>query len=135
MEGSVSSLVYLKRAGRVSALSAFFGETLGIKPIIIADANGNNFAIEKVKGRNASLKRIADRVASSYIDVPYQNVFISHADCPDDAQLLKNLICQKLGKQIDINIGYVGSCIGATVGPGMIGVYFYGKEVTVNANL
>ncbi len=132
MEGSVESLVYLKRAGRVSSISAFFGNMLNIKPIIIADARGQNFALEKVRGRKVSLARIADRFVASYEDVPHQMVFISHADCEEDAKLLKNMIIQKLGREIDIHIGYVGSCIGATVGPGMIGVYFFGKEVTVN---
>ncbi|MBE7087716.1 MAG: DegV family protein [Clostridiales bacterium] len=133
MEGSVEKLVYLKRAGRVSSFSAFFGDMLSIKPIIIADALGMNHALEKVKGRKVSLKRIAERVASSYEDVPYQKVFISHADCLEDAETLKQLIFESLGKEIDIHIGYVGACIGATVGPGMIGVYYFGKKVTVNA--
>lgn len=132
MEGTVESLVYLKRAGRVSAISAFFGQMLAIKPIIIADAKGMNFAIEKVRGRQNSFKRLVERVVERYEDLPYQKVFISHADCYDDAITLKQMLLKALGKDIEITIGYVGSCIGATVGPGMIGIYFFGKEVTVN---
>lgn len=132
MEGTVDSLIYLKRAGRVSAFSAFFGGILGIKPIIIADAQGMNHAVEKVKGKKISFKRLVERVVERYEDVPYQKVFISHADCYEDALLLKEMLLAGLNKQIDVQIGYVGSCIGATVGPGMIGIYFFGKEVTVN---
>jgi len=132
MEGTVDSLVYLKRAGRVSSVSAFFGGMLNIKPIIIADALGYNFALEKIRGRKASLCRIAERVAQSYEDVPYQKMFISHADCLEDAEMLKAMILEKIGKDIEVYIGYVGACIGATVGPGMIGVYYFGKKVEVN---
>lgn len=132
MEGTVDKLVYLKRAGRVSAASAFFGGLLNIKPIILADAKGANFAVEKVKGRRTSLERVAARVAESFEDVPYQRVIISHADCLEDAELFKGLICEKLGKEIDVHIGYVEPAVGASVGPGMIGVYYFGKKVTVN---
>ena len=132
MEGTVDSLIYLKRAGRVSAFSAFFGELLGIKPLIIADALGHNYALEKLRGKKASFKRIVDRMYEQYEDVPHQHVFISHADCIEDAELLKQMINEKFGKDMNVTIGYVGSCVGATVGPGMIGVYYFGKKVTTN---
>ncbi|MBQ7770487.1 MAG: hypothetical protein IJ373_04800, partial [Clostridia bacterium] len=45
---------------------------------------------------------------------------------------LKRLCEEKIGKELMVHIGYVGSCVGASVGPGMLGVYFFGKEVTVN---
>lgn len=132
MIGSVDKLTWLKQAGRVSAASAFFGGLLNIKPIIIADAKGRNFAMEKVKSRKASFLRIAELMKESYLDVPYQKFFISHADCPEEAEELKQLIWQTLGKEIECNIGYVGGSVGSAVGPGMIGVYFFGKEVTIN---
>ena len=134
MEGSVAELTYLKRAGRVSAASAFFGGLLNIKPIIMADAKGCNFAIEKVKGRATSINRIAERFAEEYVDSDYQMIFISHADCIEDAELLKGKMEEKLGRSIDVNIGYVGQAVGASVGPGMLGVYFIGKKVTVNGD-
>ncbi len=132
MEGSVDKLTYLKQAGRVSAASAFFGGLLNIKPIIMADAKGCNYAVEKVKGRRTSFVRIAERVAETFVDAPYQRVFISHADCLDEAEEFKAIVLEKLGKDVDIHIGYVGPGVGSAVGPGMIGIYYWGKEVTVN---
>ena len=133
-ECSVDKLSYLKNAGRVSAASAFFGGLLNIKPIIMADAKGCNFAIEKVKGRATSINRIAERFAEEYVDSDYQMIFISHADCIEDAELLKGKMEEKLGRSLDVNIGYVGQAVGASVGPGMLGVYFIGKKVTVNGD-
>ena len=132
MIGSVDKLTYLKQAGRVSAASAFFGGLLNIKPIIVADALGRNFAMEKVRGRRTSLERIAQLVKEAFEDVEYQRMFISHADCIEEAEELKALVLQKLGKEIEVHIGYVGPAVGAAVGPGMLGVYFYGKKVTLN---
>ena len=61
-ECTVEKLTYLKQAGRVSAAKAFFGGLLNKKPIIISDALGRNHALETVKGRRASMERIADRM-------------------------------------------------------------------------
>ena len=135
MEGTVDTLKFLKMSGRISATSAFFGGLLNIKPIVIADAIGQNFAIEKVKGRRVSLERIADRMVEQYEDVPYQRVIISHSDCYEEAVEFKNIIISKLGKEIDIYIDYVGPCTGSAVGPGMLCVYYFGKEVTVNKEM
>jgi DegV family protein with EDD domain len=43
--GTVETLDYLKKAGRVKATAAFFGNIFGVKPIIISDAKGQNYAI------------------------------------------------------------------------------------------
>lgn len=133
LDTTVDSLAYLKRAGRVSAASAFFGGLFSIKPIIIEDGLGQNFAIEKVKGRKQSMERVASRFAERFLDVPHQNIVIRHADCIDDAITFKAMIEEKLGdKKANIHVGYVGPIIGATAGPGMITVAYYGKEENMN---
>ena len=132
MIGSVDSLVYLKRAGRVSAASAFFGGLLNIKPIIIADAQGRNFAVSKVKGRQTSIDRIAEMCAEAWDEKEYQRVFVAHADCLEDAEKLKEAIFEKLGKEIEVEMDYIGLAVGSAVGPGMLSVFFFGKEVTLN---
>ena len=131
MEATVENLKYLKQAGRVSAASAFFGGLLNIKPILIEDAQGRNFAVEKVKGRITSLERLVERTVEQFKDVAHQKVFISHADCLDDALKLKDMLINALGN-IEIELSYIGPIVGASVGPNTMGVFFYGTEVTVN---
>ncbi|PWM69878.1 MAG: hypothetical protein DBX59_12145 [Bacillota bacterium] len=129
--GAVDNLVYLKRAGRVSATSAVFGGLLQVKPIIISDVNGQNVAVEKVKGRRNSMARIAELFCQTYRPHPYQQVFVVHGDCMEDAEELKRLVGEGLAdKNVDVRICGIGPIIGATTGPGMLGVYGYGKEVT-----
>lgn len=132
-EGTVDKLTWLKQAGRVSAVSAFFGNLLNVKPLVISDIHGYNVAIEKVKGRKVSLERVATRVAEEYIPNDL-GIFINHADCLEDANTLKNIIKEKTGLQEEqFTMGYIGPAIGASVGPGMLGVYFLGKEVTYDS--
>lgn len=133
MLGSVDKLTYLKQAGRVSAASAFFGGLLNIKPIIIADAKGQNFAAEKVKGRKNAMARMVEITKENILDVPYQRIFISHTDCPEEAEELKAMLITALGKDVDVHIGYIGPCVGASTGPDTLSINFHGKKVEVNA--
>ena len=133
-EGSVESLTYLKRAGRVSAVSAFFGGLLQIKPMIISDVHGYNVAIEKVKGRKASLLRTLERMAENFRPEICPYVCIHHTVCESDALFLKEEILKRFPiKDEDVQIGNVNAVMGASVGPGMFGVYFFGTEVTFDS--
>ena len=128
---TVESLNYLKRAGRVSTTSAVFGGLLQVKPIIISDTDGQNVAVVKVKRRKNSLVRLADLFKETYRENPHQRIFVVHADCPDGAEELKKLVEERLpDKSVPIYTAGIGPIIGATVGPGTLAVYFYGKEVT-----
>ena len=129
----VADLKYLKQAGRVSAGSAFFGGLFQVKPIIISDAKGQNFAIEKVKGRKQSIDRIVERMKADYRPEVFPDVIVAHADCEEDALYLKAQVMEKIGvREEDITINFIGPIIGATVGPGTMSLYYYGTEVTVN---
>lgn len=127
-------LTYLKRAGRVSATSAFFGGIFKIKPVIISDANGQNVAVEKVKGRLASINKIVEMFQSEYRPHAHQRIGIVHADCPEDAELLRQRIAAVLPDgDTDIVVDYIGPIVGASVGPGALAVFFFGDEVTYKA--
>ena len=105
-----------------------------MKPIIISDVNGANVAVEKVKGRKASFIRIAERIKEKIVDVPYQRILLGHADCLDDALELKRIIQETISQKLDIRISYIGQIIGASTGPGTLGVYFYGTEETYDSD-
>ena len=133
-EATVEKLSYLKQAGRVSAAAAFFGGLLSVKPIIISDAKGYNASIEKVKGRKTSMERIAERVKESYQPDVIKTIYVLHGDCEQDAIELKNQIKARVDvADEDIVMGYIGPIIGASCGPGVLGVYFYGKKVTYDS--
>ena len=131
---TADDLVYLKRAGRVAPTSAFFGGLLKIKPIIISDALGQNVAVEKVKGRGPAINRLLQLFKEHYKPFPYQAIAVAHADCPAEAEELREKIIALLpGKDVEVFIDYIGPIVGATVGPGTLAVYFYGDEVTYKA--
>lgn len=125
---AVEKLDYLKRAGRVKASSAFFGNLFGVKPIIISDVNGQNVAVTKVKGRSNSIRECVNMLKDVIIEPENQTVFVGHADCEDAAIELKELVEQEI-KPAAVHMGYIGPIIGASVGPGTIVLYGKGKKV------
>lgn len=128
--GSTGSLTYLKNAGRVKASSAFFGNIIGIKPIIISDTLGNNFAYKKVRGRKAALQEIADSVVRTAVEPEKHYLSIDQADCLEDAEKLRALIEEKVHFK-RVFIVPLGPILGASCGPETIIAYNYGTEVTV----
>ncbi len=131
--GAVENLNYLKRAGRVTASSAFFGNMFGIKPIIISDKNGQNLAIEKVKGAANAKLRVAQKVAEVADKDDLENLMITHADALEEAEKLRDKILELVPFK-NVIIGPIGPIVGASVGPGTVAAYCYGKEVTIGGN-
>lgn len=131
---TVHSLDSLRKAGRVSASSAFFGNLMGVKPIIISDADGAQAAFKKVKGRKNSLKEIVSLLAEGIVEPEKQTVFLAHADC-DTAEVeeVKNMIKEMIPCK-EIYTGYIGPIIGASIGPDAFAVFAFGNEVTYRAN-
>lgn len=130
---TVHTLDYLKRAGRVSGSSAFFGNLMGVKPVLVADANGAQAAYKKVRGRQSSIREIVSLLKESILDSEHQIIYIGHADCPkEDVDALVHLVRQEIPCK-DIYVGYIGPIIGASVGPDCLGVWGFGKQVTFTA--
>ena len=59
--------------------------------------------------------------------MPHSPIFISHGDCIEDAEMLKEILEKEYNKKVDL-ITYVGSVIGAHSGPGTLALFFVGTE-------
>lgn len=126
---TVHTLDYLRRAGRVKGSAAFFGNLMGVKPILICDADGEQTPLKKVKGRENSLREIVARM-KEVIGPADQTIYLVHADCPaEELDTVTALLHQELPKAT-VRTGYIGPIIGASVGPDAIALYAWGKEVT-----
>jgi len=130
--GTVASLEYLRRAGRVKASKAFFGNLFGVKPIIISDCKGQNYAYKKAKGTANSRIAIAEHIKEAANGV-YDTLYISHADCIEDAESLRDVILE-IAPFKNVVIGTIGPIVGASVGPGTVISFCYGTEVTIEGN-
>ena len=130
---TVETLDYLKKAGRVKASSAFFGNLFGVKPMIISDAKGQNFAVKKVKGRRNSIIEMVNMAKEAFLDAQNQTIYIVHADALQDAEFLRDLVEKELHPK-EIRIELMGPIIGVSTGPGTLGLYGKGKKVEIVGN-
>ncbi|MBE6630778.1 MAG: DegV family protein [Ruminococcaceae bacterium] len=125
---TVDDLFFLKRGGRVSAITAVAGSALGIKPMMHVDNDGHLVKIGIKRGRTNSIDDLCARMQELAIDPAEQLVFISHGDCEDEAKYLAEKIKTTMGVKQPILISHVGPVIGAHSGPGTMALFFLGKE-------
>lgn len=145
---TVDDLKYLQRGGRLTAAAAFAGTLLNILPILHIDVEGRLIPREKLRGRRRVLQFLADKVCSQIVQsaedladselaesleqflIEQQEsllVYISHADCIDDVQVLMGLIEQNCPK-VEFVVNDLDPVVGAHTGPGTICVFFLSKE-------
>ena len=124
---TVDDLNHLKRGGRISGATAFFGTMLSIKPVMHVDDGGHLVPVSKARGRKSSLLELVDHMEKTAIDPGSQTVFISHGDCEGDARFVADEIRRRFGTQ-QIYINYVGPVIGNHSGPGTLALFFLGRE-------
>ena len=123
---TVDDLGHLHRGGRVSKATAVVGSLMGIKPILHVDDLGHLTSVGKARGRKASIQALVDRMEQQMKGFDNPEVFISHGDCPEDAQTLADMVRTRFGIE-NIMIGYIGPVIGTHSGPGTLALYFFGS--------
>ena len=125
---TVDTLTYLKAAGRIKGVAAFFGNIMGVKPIFISDRKGNNLTINKVKGTKASLNELFEGVKNAMVPGETTEVFIAQGMAQERAEALKKRFEDELN--LKVTIEWIGPIVGTTCGPGIIATFCRGKEVT-----
>ena len=124
---TVDDLSHLKRGGRISATTALVGTMLNIKPIIHVNDEGKLINVAKVRGRKTAIEYLANKLGELGEGYANETCFVVHGDCAEDAEVLANILKKDHGVK-NVHIGYLGPVIGAHTGPGVLAVFFMGKN-------
>ncbi|MCD7807447.1 MAG: DegV family protein [Lachnospiraceae bacterium] len=124
---TVDTLEYLKRGGRVSATTAWIGDTLNIKPLMHVDNEGHLVGVRNVRGKKNAINGIARKMKETALDLEKYPVYICNSDCKDTADMLANSVKELCGANVE-QITDIGPVIGAHTGPGTVALFFVGKE-------
>lgn len=121
---TVDQLKYLVRGGRLSKVSGMLGTLLNIKPVLRVDESGHLVAYKKVISRRKALGEIVNICKQKIADTKY--VYIAHAVATEDARRVADMLKQELG--VEPVITDLTQVIGCHTGPGLIALFFFGKE-------
>ena len=126
----LNTLKYLQKGGRISAVKAFAGEIMNIKPVI-AIVDGEVKLIGKAMGSkkgNNLLNQLIEKTGGIDFELPYATAYSGL----NDDLLQKYLIDSKFiweNHTDKVPTYNIGSTIGTHAGPGAIAVAFYGKKI------
>ncbi|MBR7161220.1 MAG: DegV family protein [Clostridia bacterium] len=112
-----ADLFYLKKGGRVSAVSAALGTMLNIKPMILFDTEGKLKVVEKNKGIKKAFSRVVEHMNKAPMD-ENNRVIVVHTNNATGAEELAKLVEDKTGVKPSVTI--MGPVIGSHVGPGSV---------------
>ncbi len=121
-------LKFFHRSGRVGGFSAFFGNIIGIKPVINMDSKGTMQSCDKGRGRVQTFKRILSYVKDLQEDMQNYRVLIGHADCEDLADEFIAMFKKEFGEGYHIEKHVVNPTAGCHCGPDGVGISFHAKH-------
>lgn len=121
----LDTLKYLEKGGRLSKGQAVVGTLLNIKPILeIKD--GKLEVIEKIRGKNKTIKWIDEWIEKNNFDLSNKTVLLFYAQNYEQLKALRETIEEK-HKIKNIIEQEIGAVIGTHAGPGVLGVGFLNK--------
>ena len=123
---TVDDLMFLRRTGRVSGVTATIGTMLQIKPMLRGDENGKIVVCGKIRGRKRAITELAEVYARKAVNPERQRVAISHGDCLEEAQRLAERL-REIAPPKELILSIHEPLTGAHVGPGMLAVFFFGS--------
>jgi len=132
--GPIDDLIFVARRGRISMGKAIMGNFAGVKPMGDCSSDGYVSVLTKVKGINKALKLTVEYLKEVAVDLENQYIIISHSNREAYAEQLKKLIEESVTVKKVFVSDVFGSC-GTNIGPGMVGVYFFGEEVSEDLSL
>ena len=123
---TVEDLGCLTRNGHIKKVSAM-DALRGNQSLLYVDGTGTVQQSKRVRGRKKSLELLC-RQLNAHIQQPERYpVTISHADCAEDAAYLAQyIVAHSNVEQVECHM--LNPIVGAHVGAGALGVFFYGDQ-------
>ena len=117
--GTLDTLEYLKKGGRIGGAQALLGSMLSIKPLLDISL-GRVEEAGKTRTRKKALQWLREQVLRHQ---PVDNLNVIHSEAPDIDDFLA-----LLRDDVDLSqvrVGPIGAVIGSHGGPRVIGVAFH----------
>ncbi len=121
---TLDTLDYLARGGRIGRAAAWAGELLKVKPILTI-RGGEVIPLKRVRGNRRAFQEFIMAFESESSDNPGLRVAIAHADAPDRAEALRELVGRTRPEaQLEL-VTTLGPVVGTHAGPGTVGLFWF----------
>ncbi len=124
---TLDTLDYLARGGRIGRAAAWAGELLKVKPILTI-RGGEVIPLERVRGNRRAFQEFIDVFDAGSGEGPNLRVAIAHADAPDRAEALRELVRRTRPEaQLEL-VTTLGPVVGTHAGPGTVGLFWFDDD-------
>ena len=121
---TVDTLEYLAKGGRIGKAAAMAGQLLHIKPILTI-RDGEVLPLKRVRGNAKAFAAFVEEFRGSSSDSPGLRVGIAHADAPERAEALREMVRrERPAAQVEL-VTMLGPVVGTHAGPGCVGFFWF----------
>jgi DegV family protein with EDD domain len=126
VEFIIDTVEYLHKGGRCSGLQMLLSSLLEIHPIIKVTDGAIHLAAKTRGNRQVVLRNLVKNALDKIETMSPQRIFISHAECPDDALPVKTQFAE-LNKFKEVHMTSASCVISSHCGPRTIGIIYLEK--------
>lgn len=119
--GSLATLKYLARSGRIGRVAATVGSLLTVRPVISCTEAGELHTVERVRGRIQSIQATV-RHATEFVRNHRFNLALAHGGARQEFETMKAMTGDLVHKATKLFESNVGPAIGVHSGPGLLGI-------------
>ena len=121
---TLDTLDYLARGGRIGRASAWAGQLLKVKPILTI-RGGEVIPVKRVRGNQRAFQEFITAFEAGSGEGANLRVAIAHADAPDRADALTELVGRTRARaQLEL-VTTLGPVVGTHAGPGTVGLFWF----------
>ena len=95
----LDNLETLRKNGRLSKAKALVASALKIKPVMGSTPEGDIVQLDQARGINKALMKMVDAVVNDAQHVETQTLAVSHCNCPERAEMVKEALLERLAVQ------------------------------------
>ena len=121
---TVNDLRWLIATGRVKKAEAFIGNMLQIKPLLYTSDEGKLTPHTRLVSRKLVLNALCEKAKQKYTG-ERELIYISHGDCPADAEFVKKKLAPLGAEIVVLDISPI---IGCHTGPDVLAIFCTGKD-------
>lgn len=92
----LENLETLRKNGRLSTVKALVASALKIKPVMGATPEGTICQLDQARGMNKALVKMVDYIVARTADSENRVLAISHCNCRERAEMLKEALMEKM---------------------------------------